>query len=339
MKKTLLIYLSFILLSSLVSCRQTNDSVHVTDVPAETICTIDGQLDRLNSIAVIDKEKFVLCTETQVYVYNSKGIRLYNVGNQGRAKYEYSMPLYVRTDGSKIYVWDAMMCKIITYSIDGRPIEEYSYDSSMNDFMPFNNNLLIYAGGRHDNHIIEIYDLSKKEVVSSFGDPTIAHQTLKWLSVCPMSTDEGKIYFMPKDKLTLMSFNPNDESTLTLENTIESDSFVVRQLETRLQGEERSKYLEENSFVVLLVNKRGNWYTLTSEGTYSNTTSDVDRKDRLINVYKLSKNGGKKLLAFPSKSFSYSNLLSVFDGNVYYIHHKIVDEEDVYSLNKLVIGN
>lgn len=329
----------------LFSCGRERSVVEVGEARSETLCEIsqegeDGQIGRINSLAVVDADRFVLCSEThaatQVHLYDMAGRRLAGIGRTGRARYEYVMPLIVRTDGKSIYVWCAMSLKFIEYTLEGEPVAEYPYESAIRDFVPCGSKIVIYASGKRKEHIVDIYDKASGEVVSAIGEPSPSHVALLgWLSVAPVTIDGDKVLFMPQDKLELLSYDL-ETGGLETRAEIESDSFAVSELGSEPSPDARRRYIYENSYAVMLTVKDGAVRVLASEGEYMMREGVLSKEDRFCSVYELKGARGRKVSSFRVDSFGSSNMLSSYGGDIYYVYHTLENGEDAYRLRKLL---
>lgn len=106
--KTVLIFFSVI---AAVSCGTAGGDVEVSELDASELCRLqqaDNPIRELYSMAVQNDSTVLLSTDREVLRYSFEGRRLKNLGNKGRAAGEYNMPMKVRVDGDRIFVWDAM---------------------------------------------------------------------------------------------------------------------------------------------------------------------------------------------------------------------------------------
>ena len=320
-----------------LSC--SDSGMPLTDAPHEEICVLEtdgscGMLGRLNSLAVIDSDCFAICDEMQVYLYNMQGKQIRCIGRSGNAGYEYNMPTVVRTDGNDIYVWSSMTLKFLAYDLQGKVTGEYGYSSAVRDFIPCGDNIAVYTNGVRDDMMIDIYSKSDKEIQGCFWNTTEEHKVLlKWLSSAPLLYDNGNIYSVPQDKLELVRIDKTGKAASV--STIRSDSFSVSESRNTRNRQAAMKYRLDNPYTVLLAKKEGSFFLLTSEGIYSEKDKGMDDSRRYYTLYKFAGHDGKRLMSFSCRSFGYSNLLSEYDGDIYYIHHEIIDGEDVYTLNRL----
>ena len=336
----LLKYILVLLICTFWSCSRSESTV--VEAPSETICRIvqksdEEVLGRLNSFAVVDKESFVLCTEEQVYLYDMSGRRLFKIGTSGNSDKEYLMPMIVRTDGNLIYVWSAMNMRFVVYDIKGNFIKYYSYKSAIRDFLPARDCIFIYPAGLKDDHIVEIYDTASMEVSESIGTPTFAHKVLLgWMSAAPLCYKDGDLYFLPMDKLSVMKYSCNRAGS-ELVASLYSDTFKVESIDSELDNNKQSLYRYANSYTLMLFNRDDRFYILTSEGKYIKDGDMLSDENRFCSLYRIAGKTGERIMSFTMGSFAYGNLLSVYDGNLYFIAHSVEDAEDIYTIKQLQI--
>lgn len=330
----------FVFVVLLSSCSGGKDTI-VQDADSETVCEImtlyeDEEIGRLNSIAVIDSAHFVLSTDSQIYLYDMSGHCISKIGRSGNAGYEYNMPLYVRSDGALIYVWSAMTMKFIAYTIDGVPAGEYGYDSALRDFCPSGDCIVIYPAGARGEHVIDIYDRIAGRVIKSLGNSSDAHRILcGWMSAAPLFCSDGMVHYLPLDRLEVMRYDMGAD-VLSPVAEIESETFRLVPVKGDMGYPAAREYINANSSTMLVINRGGTLYVMTSEGRYKDSPGGIrNDEDRYCSLYRVEGSGGRKISSFTMSSFGYGNLLSVYDGEIYFIRHAVEDDNDVYTLNRL----
>ncbi|MCM1502602.1 MAG: 6-bladed beta-propeller [Bacteroidales bacterium] len=324
-------------LGLLCSCAGEKE-VQIKDVESETVCRICGRdsegLGRLNSLAIIDSEYFALSTDYQVYVYSMLGHQVRKIGRSGNAKYEYNLPLYVRSDGEQIYVWSAMSMKFIAYTMDGEPVVEYGYDSAVKDFCPSGKHIIIYPAGVRGDHLIDIYDKSGEKPVKGIAEASKAHKVLSgWLSVAPVACNGNIVNFLPLDRLELLEYNIAEDRLGSIA-TIKSDTFRPEKVKGEMEQKKALSYMHESPYALMMINRNGKKYILASEGRYEDSPDGLRADGRFCSIYEVTGHGGKKIYSFPMSSFGYSHLLSACDGYVYFIQHSIENNDDAYTLKR-----
>lgn len=319
------------------------ENMEVGDAPSEPVCTIRQVTDsvllgRLNSMAIIDSTCFALCTEKQVYLYDKDGYPVRQIGQNGRAVSEYIMPTIVRSDGRFIYVWCAMSMRFIVYDKSGSFIGGYGYPSAVRDFCPSSGKIFIYPAGLRSDHIVDVYDKSTGNIEKSLGTATYTHKAmLGWMSAAPVLYDGGSLFFMPQDRLELMEYRA-EWLEADVVSSFQSKTFRPEILKNALGAEDKMDYLYSNPFVVSVFSQGGQFYVLTSEGKYRIDGGHLSDDARFLSLYRMSSDGGCKIMDFRAETFGYTNLLSVYRGEIYFISHMVEDGSDVYILRKLLLN-
>lgn len=334
------VFVAFLFVWMLHSCSNSNE-ITVQDADADTVCEIitvhdDEEIGRLNSLAVMDSSCFVLSTDSQVYLYDISGCCVNKIGRSGNAKFEYNLPLLVRTDGELIYVWSAMTMKFIVYTIDGTPVDEFVYESALMDFCPSGDFIVIYPVGQRGDHIIDIYDKTCGRVISSLGDSSDAHKILcGCLSAAPFYCHDGVIHYLSLDRLEVMKYDIGRD-VISYIAEIESNTFRPVHVKGDMGYAAAREYRNNNPSILLLINRDDVLYVLTSEGKYQDSlVGGRNDENRYCCLYRVENSGGRQVFRFTMSSFGYSNLLSVYDGDIYFISHQIWDDDDVYTLKRL----
>lgn len=327
----------------LVVCSCSEPRPSVREAPAEIVCEIKqdyngSPLGILNSMAVIDSSLFALSTEHQVYLYDMNGNPVSLIGMEGSSASEYMMPLIVRSDSESVYVWSAMTLKFVVYDKSGKYIRDCAYSSAVRDFLPFRDTIYIYTAGSASGHIIDIFDSVEGKVLKSIGEPTDAHKALLgWLSTAPICRRGEELFFLPQDRLSLMKYSGGNGNLVEV-SSLDSDTFIVRGIASETDSRSQMNYRYSNPFTVSLLYGDSLFYILTSEGEYIRRENGTLSSDnRFCGIY--GTNGGKweKIATFPMDSFGYTNLVSSFGGNFYFVSSSTDGEEDMYTLNKLIL--
>lgn len=326
-----------------ISCRRGIDgNVKISELEHDHICTINQQdhpIGNLNSLFVLEDGKFLLCTDSEVLLYDAEGQLLHEIGRSGRASGEYSMPMAVRAYGDTIYVWSAMTLKFIAYHIDGTFIDEYPYASALNDFIAGEGELYISPVGKRGDNVIDIYSLKLKDVEKTLTKAAESHKQTRWFSVCPMTLSDGSLYYMSRSGLDVYhhELSLSDEPEVVC--AFESGSFkpLAEQDAVTLSGNggKRSKYLDKASFTVQVMPFKDHFAVLTYEGEYY-MDGKIRKKDRrYYSLYEVSEKRARRLFSFPATDISDFALISTRGNEIYFIGHSIENDEDVYALNRL----
>lgn len=322
------------------ACMEKGDTP-VSEPPFEEICTLNQEeelLGRMNSIDYIRDSLFVVCTESQIYLYDFSGTRVRKIGRAGRTKSEYVAPMIVRADQDRIFVWDGMLAKFLWFSVEGELLGERFFDKGVSDFLVDGDCLWIYTADNESDRCICKLNLENGETeIQDFLPVVGAHHVLvRWTSRAPMAMKEGVLWCMPKNRLEI--YRSDDSRVLR----IKSESFKVEEVdEPKAITDDREKtmeYLYNNPFVLAVRPTDRSVQVLTAEGQLKMTKTGMDRSRRFYSVYSydLSNDTTRKLIRFSQGAFSPENLMIGPDG-FYCLAHKIVGEDDQYRLERLVL--
>ena len=331
------LYLVFMIPILLCSCKEELEfKLYITDARFDSEIRFQDEqsLGFPSSISVIDNKCFVICTEDQVYLYEN-GRQTVKIGRKGRAEYEYLLPMIVRTDGIKIYVWCAMRLKFIVYTLDGTPCGEYDYHNAVADFAILDDHICIYNTGRNDRHVIDLYNLKEAKVVHSFGDyPSIEHKTLlKLHSINPMSVSNGMIYFTHKDDLTTYVYDL-ETYRLKEKHDIRSNIFLVT---PKLPTIDDLSYIDSNSSAVLISPRLEGFTLITADGIYEREDGRVIENNRYYSIYSIKGDNTEYKGSLSASSLGDPALFSIHDDKLYYVYHNIENDEDSYSIRTIAL--
>ena len=115
------------------------------------------------------------------------------------------------------------------------------------------------------------------------------------------------------------------------------DTFKVESIDSELDNNKQSLYRYANSYTLMLFNRDDRFYILTSEGKYIKDGDMLSDENRFCSLYRIAEKNGERIMSFTMGSFAYGNLLSVYDGNLYFIAHSVEDAEDIYTIKQLQI--
>jgi hypothetical protein len=210
------------------------------------------------SVAFIDKDNFAVSTRkpSSVITYDASGQQTLVIANVGSGPYEFREPSIVRADNEHIYVWCSDQLKLIVYTHDGEPLDEFTgFKKAIRDFVPIGNKIAFYTTGGSVDTYIEIFDLDQKSVEYKGGDVTNEQLVLS-LQACSggLSNVGDKLLFMSPDRLEINVIDLNVAEALETIK-LEDPDFKVRPVAGEAKefiNNEREKaflYLFENSQV------------------------------------------------------------------------------------------
>ena len=313
----------------------------LSDPPFDEICTLSQEeepLGAINSIDYVSDSTFVLCTESQIYLYDFSGSLIRKIGRMGHARSEYISPRIARYGSDRIVVWDGMQAKFLCYGMDGEYLGETTFDTGVSDFLVDGDCLLVYTANKKSDRCIVKLDLASGETETQEFMPVGSghHVLARWVSRAPMALENGVLWCMPKNKLDIYR---SDRSEVIHLN---SDSFKAADIDDPqaviADREKMEEYLHDNSFVLAVHPMDRVVHVLAAEGYLRKTNMEMDRTHRYYAAYSYDKSTGKvkKLARFPQASFSPEQVMVGPDG-FYCLSHKVTEGEDQYRLEKLVL--
>ena len=325
-----------------ISACDEHATVTITDAPAHQICELEENLAPIGepfSFAIADDGDFVLTDFKTVFLYSADGRQIKQIGNPGRAKFEYLNPGCVKIHESTIYVWSANSLKFITYTMSGEPIAEYQYGSSLRDFLPDGKKIYIYTSGNADQHVIDIYDLTEKKVVESMTRTSPEHRALLnvWASA-PMFIMGDTFYYSLKDALNVYCHDSKTNGQREYAD-VNSDVFSVEKLrdeESVLSDKnKRTDYLWGNSMtLILFTDSNGDLLLLTADGKISRNGGNYDYSDRFYTLYNVAKDS--IIAEYSHASIKTLSLFSSNSDGLYFL--KLSDDEtQPHTLQKLIL--
>ena len=333
------ITISVCLLVACPSC--TEHTTNRQDVTAQQICLLQETISTLGepySFAIADDRRFVVTDFTNVFLYSAKGEQIRQIGNAGRAPFEYLNPSCVKIYKDTIYVWSANSLKFISYTMEGTPVGEYPYESAIRNFLPTDEHICIYTSGLRTDSVIDIYDKASHEIIQSLSPTSDEHKLLSHLwADAPLYSLGTDIYYCPKDRLDVYDCNESGRSQKTVAQ-IKSDSFKVDKVSGYdaivTDRKRRNTYLNENSQTLTLFRQDGQFYLLTLEGDARLSEDAYDTSNRYFSLYSVSE---QELVAqYNYDSIGNPALFSSNADGLYFI--KISDDEQhPYSLHKLIL--
>ena len=260
-----------------VSCCEPQ--VTFESVPHQTVCSIPDSIgiDFPYCMEVLDETHFALSTFDKVLLFTTDGTCMGTIGNSGRAAGEYSFPLKVRRGApGELFVWSANTMRFLRYTLEGRFINAYPYESALSDFMVKDNLLYIYTAGNRGDCIIDIYDINDNSIIGKDDKCSEYHKLLTTtISSSPICLIDGLVYYSPKDKLEIRNLvNGNTErrlnsSSFHLNRRIKPD--VIRSDRT-----EKQKFMSTTSYICGLLPHNDEFFVLSYEGTSTIIDNHLD---------------------------------------------------------------
>ena len=202
-----ILFLMFCVLPVLHACAGKGETP-LLDPPFDEICTLnqtEEPLGVINSIDYISDSTFVLCTESQIYLYDFSGALIRKIGRMGHARSEYISPRVVRYGSGRIIAWDGMQAKFLCYGMDGEYLGETAFNTGVSDFLVEGDCLWIYTSNKKSDRCIVKLDLESGETETQDFMPVGSghHVLVRWISRAPMALENGVLWCMPKNELDI----------------------------------------------------------------------------------------------------------------------------------------
>ena len=338
-------YIYYVIVGLLLctSCA-SHQEAGVVDAEYETICELKENIGLIGQPQVFDMadgESFVVTDWTNVYLYGIDGNQIKRIGTSGRGGFEYIRPSVVRTDGEFIWVWSSGTLAFIVYRKDGQPVEEYQYPSAIQDFEVSGNKIYIYTAGKRYGNVIDIYDTDTEEVVRTLTPTSKEHRfMLRKISASPMSMADGSLVYAAKDNMKLVKYDLKNDSLEEFEEIV-SETFEIEPLtDTNMLFTNRNKafeYYNENPMTILVSPDDEGYFVMTLEGKTRIEGDDIVQDDRYFGLYSTARRGDdKRIRNYSYGSIGTETLLDSYDNNIYFIRHSISENDDVYTLCRLI---
>lgn len=343
-KISTLSFLSFLLF--FVSC-SSDDSfeTRITEGDYDEICVLGSEICQISepsSFDIVNQDYFVIADEKYVSLYSTKGKQLRLIGNAGNARYEYNRPTLVRSCGDSVYVWSSMSLKFISYSLDGVPGAEYPYNSAVRDFDVSQDKIWIYTAGSRQDNLIDILYKSDNSL-TTINHPTSGEhkQLLRSYASAALKIKDGKLLCASKDTASVHLYDAEDLSYLG-KRSIPSKTFRVRALKDSGIGSNSDRqsfaeYLRENSMTLMIIPNKTAYKLLTLEGVAAYDNQIIDNRPRFFGLYDLNARGFKSVRYINYDTFGQRYNFSDYNGELYYIFHEIIEDQDVYKIRMLKI--
>lgn len=323
------------LLIFLPSCSRQNQAI--SEGHECLLCALDNNISILGSLESfsVGDSTIVVSTGDEIVQYSKDGLQLSIINKKGRGQFEYIDAAIVRQYKDRIYLWCPYLMKFIVYTNDGHGIFETQYQSAVSDFLPHGDSVFVYTNGVRNKHIIDVLDLDAKVIVDSLVNASKEHEVmLMSKSSAPIAMSNDCLYFMPKDSLVVYKYSIIDKC-LSRTAEIKSSTFKVKpftQKSIDVNIMASLSYLFNNSSNVSLSVSGNEISILTIEGNAKvNPEMLLSNVNRYSCLYKYDiKSNITQKASFGEKIKN--DLVSSFNGSLYYVKNEIKDSSDVYSV-------
>ncbi len=320
----------------------TQTQSNVQEARFETICTFQDNIFPIYepiSLSMADDGRIAMADGNGVYLYSSDGRQISKIGDKGNASFEYNRPSIVRISGDAVYVWSSNSLHFIKYGMDGTPRDYCRYQFAIGDFRPVGDSIFIYNLGNNEESVIDVLDTKTKTVTGHLAKSSLKHIALSHLDICFPVHDAGNIvYYCPKDRMEVNTFDLSARKTASLPE-IKSKSFITRELPIGFDDgdvERWREYIRENSQTLgIFPGRNGNLHLLALEGVTKVKDGKYDSSERVYSIYDIATK--TPVARYSYLSFGKVSLLTVTNDGLYVVEKSIENDNDVYTLKKLVI--
>lgn len=155
----------------------------------------------------------VATADPGVFLFDSEGTLLRQLGRSGRGPSEYQGPLTVRSTGDDIAVWDAGNRKLLLFSSAGAPLREWTrIGRAVTDFALRGDTLYAYSGGIDEDYVsIYNYDNQNAPAVE-LGSAPGEHLPLSLLDgsgTLSYDDDRELLLFASPAEPVVYTYDPN----------------------------------------------------------------------------------------------------------------------------------
>ncbi len=333
--------------AAVAACGTRQDTAELQEFDADELCTLeqrDRPIGEIYSMSVANDTILLLTTESEVMQYSVLGKYVGSIGHKGRASGEYGMPMKVRSDGDNIYVWDAMGLKFLRYDIAGNYIDEYQYPSALKDFIPYEDEILVYTAGVRQDKLIDIYDTRSRTIVKSLTESLPSQRVFNTMGIYPMGIKNGFLYYMPCCELRLYRYdlrNGGDEECLC---EIESASFNVPEINDEdallSKRSKLSEFYDETSSALMIAPENNGFDILTCEGIYYRENDQRKFDKRYYVFYHIDVKGSvtaRKRISYGT--FESKSAMNICGNNLYFLKRTLnaAENEENHILFKHAI--
>jgi hypothetical protein len=337
------------------ACMSKHGNNSVDEINYEKCFYLKENIDicgEFNSICFLDESRFVVSTKINpsIFIYDETGLQLLQIDKRGNGPFEYINPAIVRCDKNRhIYVWCSMTLKMIIFDENGTPLNEYRFPYAIKDFLPYKNYLFLYLAGGAE-HIIDVYDMTNFEIITSIGTATEEHKLLNINAAAGgITLLNDSVIFARTDKPDIELCDMNYATPIFETKTYKANdkSFSVEPLNglttVDLMNSNHTKaieYISRNSVTNGLFITKDNVILKAKSGTVDIKNGEVINNSRFDVLYIFNKNLDylyeQKYICKNEDFFVYDNLYVSNGKDIFFLATNNTKEESrQYSLNRL----
>lgn len=166
----------------------------------EVVCKLGENLTLLKNISdivFISDTSFLITSQSNAILYNSKGEQIKVLTSFGRSKQECLGACEVYSTDKYIYVWDDMALAMLVFDKQGEFCEKYSdFNAAITKFSVLDDRYIcFYKSGGHTDNVVAVYDMTTTCLVREFDSNSPLDVVLS------MRSNVGGLDVTPSNKL------------------------------------------------------------------------------------------------------------------------------------------
>lgn len=266
---------------------------------------LSGESEPIGTVTSVDllpDGKIVAATSdpAEVILLTASGDRLRRIGRAGPGPFEYGSPSIVRTDSSRIAIWDESSLKLITFSHTGSALNEWTdFSSAIADFDISEDELFVYRSGGTQEGYLSGYDISGKNAKLNLEkeEASIEHIILMMLEGSgTVYTRKDSVYFGSPSRPYIYSYHNSGSKgkTYTIPDgmfNVESSGFSnISDINSNQR--ETVEFATSNSRLYKIIALHNGFLAALQHGSvHQGKNLIIQDYNRYINIHYLPRNG------------------------------------------------
>ena len=277
------------------------------DTRQVTLDQSEQVLGNIASATALPSEEIVIATDDPgVFVFESDGTFVRQLGQPGQGPFEYQNPTIVRAYDDNIAIWDAGNMKVTVYDQEGNSVNEWTgFTWSIADF-EIRDGILYSYYGSVDAPYLRIWDLEAEEMIAEYDDAVSAERAAltQMEGSGSLAFQEDRLYALDPSATAIQQYDMSQETETQL--SIDDPAFELASLDVSTPDElgfedamqfgissSRSYHITATESALLAVLQHG---TVTYdaplfENDQPNPNARMESYDRYLHVYRLTHEG------------------------------------------------
>ncbi|SDC54149.1 hypothetical protein SAMN04488104_1001157 [Algoriphagus faecimaris] len=261
MRNNFLLLIIFLIFSCKNTPNTNSDKFQLRETNFHSLVELQDNLFLLGSPSSFDimEDGRIVLTDVnspKMIIYDQGGNQEKVIQADGNGPLQFQNPSIVKYYDGKIYLWCSQQLKLITYTPDGDPIEEFKiFDRAISNFTPFEDKLIAYTKGGFMDSYIQVYDLGLGKLEKSLGEVS-NEQVLLDIFSCSGGIDlkNNDLIYIASDELKINKFDLTTMQSIE-EISLTDEEFQVGEIKTNPVDMVNSdfnqavKFINENSTV------------------------------------------------------------------------------------------